>query len=116
MVNAFDPKEIIVIGFGPEITEQVLHSTLNIDVKERLENHLEEVIEPEIGRSFGILVSEDDFSPKGTLEYQKPSVAGVETDLKKTEDLISLVRKKSNRLQLKGIGLKKQNEPIIKSP
>ncbi|OPX60423.1 MAG: hypothetical protein A4E25_00493 [Methanobacterium sp. PtaB.Bin024] len=93
VVNAFDPQEIIVIGFGPEISEEVLHSTLNIDVKERLENPLEEVIEPEIGRSFGVLVSEDDFSPKGTLEYQNPSVAGVETDLNKTEDLISLVRK-----------------------
>ena len=93
VINAFDPREIIVIGFGPEISEETLKSTLGIDVKQRLENPLEDVIEPEIGRSFGILVSEDDFSPKGELEYQDPSVSGVETDLKEAEELLSLVRK-----------------------
>jgi len=107
VVNAFDPREIIVIGFGPELSEEVLNSVLNIDVKERLENPLEEVIEPEIGRSFGVLVSEDDFSPKGTLEYQGPSVAGVETDLKKTEDLIKLVRKEIEQASTKRDRIKK---------
>jgi hypothetical protein len=92
VLNAFDPREIIVIGFGPEISEEVLESVLNIDVKERLENPLEEVIEPEIGRSFGVLVSEDDFSPAGEIRYRNPSVGGVETDLGEAEDLIRLVR------------------------
>lgn len=92
VLNAFDPREIIVIGFGPEISEEVLESVLNIDVKERLENPLEEVIEPEIGRSFGVLVSEDDFSPAGEIRYQNPSVGGVETDLGEAEELIRLVR------------------------
>lgn len=92
VINAFDPQEIIVIGFGPEISEEVLNSVLNIDVKERLENPLEDVIEPEIGRSFGILVSEDDFFPAGSIEYQNPSVGSVETDLRETDDLIGMVR------------------------
>lgn len=56
-------------------------SILRIDVKERLENPLDEVIEPEIGREFGILVSEDDFSAAGAIEYRPPSVRGEETDL-----------------------------------
>lgn len=93
VINAFDPQEIIVIGFGPEISEDVLESVLNIDVKERLGSPLDDVIEPKIGRSFGVLVSEDDFSPKGTIDYENPSVSGVETDLKETGELISLVRR-----------------------
>lgn len=92
MINAFDPQEIIVIGFGPEISEESLRATLNIDVKDRLDNPLDEIIEPEIGRSFGVLISEDDFSPEGELEYKKPSVNGVETDLGELGRLISLAR------------------------
>jgi len=92
VLNAFDPQEIIVIGFGPEISQEVLESVLNIDVEERLDNPLDEIIEPVIDRSFGVLVSEDDFSPKGTIEYQNPSVSGVETDLKESGELIKLVR------------------------
>lgn len=101
VVNAFDPREIIVIGFGPDISEEVLESVLNIDVKERLENPLEDVIEPEIGRSFGVLVSEDDFSPVGEIGYQDPSVGGVETDLEETEDLIRMVRTQIERASAK---------------
>lgn len=61
-------------------------SVLRIDVKERLENPLDAVIEPEIGREFGILVSEDDFSASGALEYTPPSVGGKEIDLKEIMD------------------------------
>lgn len=93
MINAFDPREIIVIGFGPEISEEVLESVLNIDVEERLDNPLDEVIKPVIDRSFWVLVSEDDFSPKGAIGYQNPSVSGVETDLKESGELINLVRR-----------------------
>ncbi|MDY9923201.1 hypothetical protein [Methanobacterium sp.] len=42
-------------------------SVLRIDVKERLANPLDKVIEPEIGRAFGILISEDDFSRRELL-------------------------------------------------
>jgi hypothetical protein len=80
MINAFDPREIIVMGFIDTERDKLL-STANIDVKERLANPLDDVIEPEIGRKFGILVSEDDFSSVGAIEYKPPSVGGIETDL-----------------------------------
>ncbi|MBI4813479.1 MAG: ROK family protein [Methanobacterium sp.] len=92
VINAFDPREIMVIGFGPEISEESLKSVLNIDVKDRLNNPLDDVIEPDIGRSFGVLVSEDDFSPEGELEYQESSVSGVKTDLRELEGLVGLVK------------------------
>jgi len=38
VINAFDPREIIVIGFGPEISEESLKSVFAIDVKDRLAN------------------------------------------------------------------------------
>ncbi len=84
-INVSDPREIIVIGFvdyGEADLDELL-SVLRIDVKERHANPLDEVIEPEIGREFGILVSEDDFSAAGTIEYKPPSISGKETDLEK---------------------------------
>lgn len=101
VINAFDPQEIIVIGFGPEISQETLGAVLSIDVKDRLNNPLDDVIEPGIGRTFGVLVSEDDFSPARELEYQDPSVSGVETDLTKTDALISLVRNEIERASAK---------------
>jgi hypothetical protein len=84
-INVFDPREIIVIGFVDysEAELDKLLSVLRIDVKERHANPLDEVIEPEIGREFGILASEDDFSAAGAIEYKPPSISGKETDLKK---------------------------------
>src|SRR6478672_2067258 len=62
MVNAFDPRELVVIDF----TQRLAHS-------------LDDVIEPEIGRKFGLLVAEDDFSATGDLAYQPPQVQGEPT-------------------------------------
>lgn len=109
VINAFDPMEIIVIGFGPEISEEILEAVLNIDVKDRLDNPLGDVIEPEIGRSFGVLVSEDDFSSAGSLDYKDPSVSGVETDLKRTDKMIKLVRKEIERASAKRDRIKKSS-------
>jgi len=67
VINAFDQREIIVIGFVHVDPGQDVRSISRIDVKERLENPLDAVIEPEIGREFGLLVSEDDFSPPAHL-------------------------------------------------
>lgn len=50
-------------------------------MKERLENPLDEVIEPEIGRTFGVVVSEDDFSSEGAIDYSEPSVRGKKTEV-----------------------------------
>ena len=80
VINAFDPREIIVMGFT-EMELDKLMAGLRIDVKERLANPLDDVIEPEIGRTFGLLVSEDDFSAEGAIDYKPPTVNGVETDL-----------------------------------
>ncbi|MGC9517262.1 MAG: hypothetical protein ACP5C3_06165 [Methanomicrobiales archaeon] len=55
--DAFDPREIIVMGYGPEISQESLKSVLNINVKDRLENPLDDIIESDIGRSFGVLIS-----------------------------------------------------------
>jgi hypothetical protein len=81
LINADDPREIIVIGFVETELDRYL-AGLEIDVKERLANLLDEVIEPAIGRKFGILVAEDDFSAEGAIAYKPPSVRGKETDLK----------------------------------
>ena len=80
MINAADPREIIVIGFVETDLDHFM-AGLKVDVRERLDHSLDEVIEPEIGRKFGILVSEDDFSAPGSIGYRPPSVNGKETDV-----------------------------------
>ncbi len=79
-INVNDPREIIVMGFVESELDQYL-AGLKIDVKERLENPLDNVIEPEIVRQFGIMVAEDDFSSEGAIEYKPASVDGKETDM-----------------------------------
>ena len=78
-INAFDTREIIVVAMGEVDADQAV-KMLRTDVRERLEHPLDGVIEPEIGRTFGIIVAEDDFSPQGSLEIKPASVGGRETD------------------------------------
>ena len=52
MINAFDPQEIIVIGFVDITAGQDPMKILRIDVKERLEKPLEQIIEPDIERTY----------------------------------------------------------------
>lgn len=92
-INAFEPREIIVIGIGEIKPEQDPMKILRIDVKERLENPLDDVIEPEIGRTFGIVVSEDDFSPSGKIEYKPASIDGKETDFREVDQALALAQK-----------------------
>jgi hypothetical protein len=80
VINVADPREIIVIGMN-EITAEKIQKLLAIDVQERKAHPLDEVIEPEIGRTFGLLVAEDDFSAAGPLEYKPPAVNGELVDL-----------------------------------
>ena len=89
-INVFDPREIIIIGIG-----EVKHplKTLRIDVKERIDHPLETVIEPEIGRTFGIVVSKDDFSPAGEIDYKPASINGKETDFKEIAQGLALAQK-----------------------
>jgi hypothetical protein len=66
---------------------------LRIDVKERLDNPLNDIIEPEIGRTFGVVVAEDDFSQMGKLEYKPASVNGKETDFEEISQGLALAQK-----------------------
>jgi hypothetical protein len=50
-INALDQREIIVVGFVEVKPGQDPMKILRIDVKERLDNPLEAVIEPKIGRN-----------------------------------------------------------------
>ena len=54
---------------------------MDIDVKGREENPLDDVIEPEIGRSFALQVAEDDFSAAGDISYCQAGIDGNITDM-----------------------------------
>ena len=92
-INVLDQREIIVMAIGEVKPEQDPLRLLRIDVKERLEHPLEAVIEPEMGRTFGILVSEDDFSPAGKIEYKPASINGKETDFKEIAQALASAQK-----------------------
>jgi hypothetical protein len=92
-INAFDQREIIVVGLVNIQPEQNPMDILRIDVKERLNHPLEAVIEPEIGRTFGIVVSEDDFSPASEMEFKPASINGKETDFKEIAQGLVMARK-----------------------
>jgi hypothetical protein len=79
-INIFDPREVIVLGFAT-ITPEQLKDALDIDVKVRGENPLDDVIEPAIGRSFALQIAEDDFSAVGDIPYKPAGIAGKETDM-----------------------------------
>jgi hypothetical protein len=92
-INVLDQREIIVMAIGEVKPEQDPLRLLRIDVKERLEHPLEAVVEPEIGRTFGIVVSEDDFSPSGKIKYKPASINGKETDFREIAQGLALAQK-----------------------
>jgi len=96
-INAFDQREIIVVALGEIGPGQDPMKILRTDVRERLEHPLEAVIEPEIGRTFGIVVSEDDFSPAGKMEFKPASVNGKETDFEEVAQGLALARELISR-------------------
>jgi hypothetical protein len=67
VLNGVDPREVIVIGIT-EATEEQARELVAIDATEREKNPLDEVVEPEIERTFGVLIAEDDFSGSGPIE------------------------------------------------
>jgi len=91
-INAFDQREIVVVALGEVGAGQDPTKLIQIEVEERLEHPLEAVIEPEVGRTFGIVVSEDDFSPTGKMEYKPASIDGTETDFKEIAQGLELAR------------------------
>lgn len=66
IINAADPREIIVVGLNETTVEQ-LRNLFDIDIKVRKASLLNDIIEPEIDRTIGILVAEDDFSATGAV-------------------------------------------------
>ncbi len=93
MINVANPREIVVIGMI-DIKEgnfEELLEGLKIDVKERVEHSLDDIIEPEIERKFGVLISEDDFSAKGTIDYKPATINGKEVSTKDFEKKLSQV-------------------------
>jgi hypothetical protein len=56
VVNAFNPREIISIGIL-DGDETQLFNALNIDVKDRLANPLDDIIESTIVRNFSIVTA-----------------------------------------------------------
>lgn len=67
-------------------------SLLQIDVTERLANPLDDVVEQQIVRHFGVVAAEDDFSPAGILEYRPPSVDGKAVNFAEIEGLLSAIK------------------------
>ena len=90
VVNAANPREIISIGFIDCDLEE-MHTSLQVEVDDRLAHPLEAVIEPEIGRSFGVVAAVDDFSSAAELTPVPPSVDGVSVDFDALPDLLSEV-------------------------
>jgi hypothetical protein len=106
VINGYDPREIIVIGISDIGDVENLVDVLKTDVRERLLHPLEDVIEPEIVRKFGALVSVDDFGGSGTLEYTPPAIDGKETgleqvarDLKRSVEIIDNASRERDRLR-----------------
>jgi hypothetical protein len=92
-INAFDQREIIVVGLGEIGPGQDPMKILHTEVRERLDHPLDAVVEPKVGRTFGIVVSEDDFSPSGKMEFKPASVGGRETDFEEVAQGLELARK-----------------------
>ncbi len=89
VLNVADPREVIVIALT-ETSAENASQLLEIDATERSRSPLDDVIEPSIDRSFGILVAEDDFSSMGPIEYCPPAVDGVPTDLAEIQGAMKL--------------------------
>lgn len=105
-INIHDPREIIVMGIV-ETDIDKFEDGLKIDVKERLSNPLDDVIEPEIGRKFGIIISEDDFSDEGKIEYKEPSLDGKEMDVEEAYYNLSRIAELINKASIERDELKK---------
>ena len=82
ILHAADPSEVIALSLTETSLEEV-DDLLAMDPVERQEHPLDDVIEPHVARTFGILVAEDGFSDPGTPEYPPARVAGQPTDFDK---------------------------------
>lgn len=86
VINLMNPREIISIGIMELEDLGQLASSLHTDVKERLAHPLDDVVEDNIIRTFGIVASEDDFSMAGEIPRKPPTVFGEEVDFTALEE------------------------------
>ena len=92
MLSIADPSEVIVIGITKADSMEDAQRILSIDQQERGASPLDEVIEPDIDRTFGLLVSEDNFSASGSLEYRPAEIDGHQVDLAEVEAQVATAR------------------------
>ncbi len=90
-LNVADPREVMVIALT-ETNAENASQLIEIDAGERFQNPLDEVIEPSIDRTFGILVAEDDFSAAEPLQYAAAAADGQLTDFAELRDALQLTK------------------------
>jgi hypothetical protein len=88
-LNVADPREVIVIALTQTSPDDAAR-LLEVDAAERSGSPLDDVIEPGVDRTFGILVADDDFSSPGPLPYRAAAVDGAATDLGEVGDLLRM--------------------------
>jgi hypothetical protein len=108
-INIFDNRDIVVMGFVEYQPGQDPMKYLQVDVKERLSNPLDDVIEPTIGRTYCILVSEDDFSTEGKIDFKQPMINGKITDLEEIAQELMLAKKRITQASEERDQAKKEN-------
>lgn len=106
VVNLFNPREIISIGIMELDDIEQLQASLKIDIKERLANPMDEVVEDTIVRQFGIVASEDDFSAAGeipvrpmTIDGQEVTYSDIEAILGEAADMFTKASEERDRLK-----------------
>jgi hypothetical protein len=88
-LNVADPHEVITIALT-EASAGNAERLIGVDAAERAGSPLDDIVEHQIGRTFGILVAEDDFSAAGQIPYQPASVGGQITDMREVEGALQL--------------------------
>ena len=89
MLNVANPREVIVVGLT-DVSEESANDLIALDAKERREHSLDDVTEPEIQRTFAILVSEDDFSASGEIDFKPPTVGNEVTDMVEVNEALRI--------------------------
>ena len=87
-----DPREVIVIGLTEVASAADGARLIGIDQQERGASPLDEIIEPDISRDFGLLVAADDFSAAGPLGYTPAIVDGRPADFEQIAEFLALGR------------------------
>jgi hypothetical protein len=99
---------------GFEEMESKMRSILQIDLRERNASPLDDIVEENIVRHWGLVISEDDFSASGALTYVPPSVGGKPSDytdfVKWSGQLARLSHRSSKRNGEEGRGCEKDDQ------